>query len=421
MSVGSARYTFVPDFSMATTVTVTITTSEAYEVTDKENLDVEYRLSFITIPTISAISRSVAESEGGAVLSDSVPLREGHFVTLTSNLANADGSDLGYQWTVDEQQVRLIDRTELAGTVVGGSETVSLSFYLRDDFISAEETMETVNAMLTVRANDDLVVSESLSLEVAKHNNGAIDTIAMPTRVGLIYTAPTLSSEQLAEDPDGAGDPSDIRYLWQQQINGNWFDITGATARSYTISGQVANFYRVILSYVDRQGYQADITSAPLPASVELVSDVLSESQNLMITLVADGLEPGFSRRTTEYMVPGITTNVRVTVVSRDGGTISINEVPLPVGQSERIIPLNFGANEINILVQGVRDTTRSYTITRDFDLSLYRWSVAWQGAAQTLDFPGSNLEPDPLPRIPNNIDTITVTATVEAMIKGWY
>ena len=417
VSAGSARYTFTPDLS--TTVTVSITTSEAYEVTGKENLDVEYRLSFVAIPTISAISRSVAESEGGAVLSDSVPLREGHFVTLTSDLADADGDAFSYRWTVDRRQVRFIDLAELSGTVRDGSETVSLSFYLRDDFISAEESAGTVNARLTVRTDDDLVVSESLSLEVAKRNNGAIDTIDMPTLVGLTYTAPALSREQLAEDPDGAGDPDDIRYLWQQQIDGNWFDIAGATARSYTLSGQVADFYRVTLSYVDGQGYQADITSAPLEGSIELVSEVLTESQDLTITLVADGLMPGFNQRTTEYMVPGITTNVLVTVVSRVGGTISINEVPLPVGQNERIIPLNFGANEIDILLEGVRNTSQSYTITRDFDFSLYRWSVGWQGAdAQTLDFPGSNLEPDPLPRIPNNIDTITVTATVEAMMQ---
>ena len=118
---------------------VSITISEAYEVTSRENLDVEYRLHFATIPNLSAISSSVAESEGSVALSDSVPLREGHFVTLTSNLVNADGSDLGYQWTVDESQVRIINRTELNGTVVGDSETVSLSFYLRNDFISADD------------------------------------------------------------------------------------------------------------------------------------------------------------------------------------------------------------------------------------------------------------------------------------------
>ena len=101
VSAGSTRYTLTSDFS--TTTMVSITTSEAYEVTGRDNLDVEYRLHFATIPNVSAISSSVAESEGGVALSDTVPSKERHFVTLTSNLVNADGSDFGYQWIVDEQ------------------------------------------------------------------------------------------------------------------------------------------------------------------------------------------------------------------------------------------------------------------------------------------------------------------------------
>ena len=74
--------------------------------------------------------------------------------------------------------MKTINLTKLTGRVADGSEAVSLSFYLRDDFISVERSMATVNAMLTVRTDSDIVVSESLSLEVAKSNNGAIDTIA---------------------------------------------------------------------------------------------------------------------------------------------------------------------------------------------------------------------------------------------------
>ena len=107
----------------------------------------------------------------------------------------------------------------------------------------------------------------------------------------------------MAEDPDDAGDASNISYLWQRQIDGNWSDLADAMARSYTIDGQVGDFYRAVISYVDGQGYQNSIASAPLPASVELVSDVLSEFQGLTITLVAEGLMLGFRRGTTEYVV----------------------------------------------------------------------------------------------------------------------
>ena len=108
-----------------------------------------------------------------------------------------------------------------------------------------------------------------------------------------------------------------------------------------------------------------------------------------------------------------------MTVVARRGEAISINSIPLVVDDNDRAIPLSFGANKITILVGSMSDTPQTYTITQDLDLSLHRWSVGWQGAdAQTLDLAGSNLEPDSLPRILNNMDSVTVTATVEEMMR---
>ena len=417
-SSGSLIYTFVPDFSNPTIVR--ITTSEAYEVIGRENLDVEYRLTFITIPDVSEISRSVAEVEGGDALSEPVSIREGHFVTLSSELSNADGDDLSYQWTVDERQVRLVDRTATTGTVVGGSGTVSLSFYLRDDFISADQTAETVNAMLTVRTPQNLVESESLSLEVAKHNNGSISSISTPTLTERTYTAPTLSRAQLAEDPDGTGDTSDIRYQWQLQSNGVWTNIDGATAVSYTIGGAIGDFYRVIVSYIDGQGYRETLTSAPLAAPLEIAPAPETGGFTVLI-LAADGLSPDFSLAVENYQVPAETDRVTVTARTRSG-QIFINGMPLSDEQNTIDVALGYGDNEIIAVWQGTDSMiTQNYMIFRAYDVSLFSWGVAWrddEGMTRRRDFLGSNLQPNPPLQVPMSADTATVFAGVNELIN---
>ena len=130
------------------------------------------------------------------------------------------------------------------------------------------------------------------------------------------------------------------------------------------------------------------------------------------IELVANGLVPTFGQDTTEYTVPSSTTKVQVIVVAEGGETVSINDMPLAGGETQKTILLDFGNNEIIVVAKGENNSTQSYTIFREFDSPLYRWSVGWQGpSAQTLSFLGSNLETDPPVRIPNDIDSVLVTS----------
>ena len=422
MLVGSANYFFVADFSTATVVRILV--SEPYQIAGKENLDVEYRLTFTfsTFPEASAIAISAAEDEHTEPLSISVPIREGHFITLNSALSDIDGDDLSYEWVVDETQVRLLDRTVLNGSVAGGSGNATLSFYLREDFIPADQTAETVSASLTVRDDDGKTAARELSFVVDKHDNDVIDDISTPTQIGFTYIAPLLDSAKLMEDSDGTGNPNTIRYQWQRQSGGNWFDIVGANARSYTVDGKIAYYYRVIVSYRDGQGYRNSIVSAPLFTSVEIVREASSASEGDgfdILVLDADGLMPIFMPTLTRYRVPAETNSIKVTAVAR-GGERFINDIPLSEDQRSLTVDLDYGDNEIVAVWRGTNsNSTQNYTVFRAYDIGLHSWGVAWQdenGELQSEDFSGSNLEPNPSPRVPNSVP-ITVTARVNELV----
>ena len=421
MSVASANYSLVPDSSTITVVPILV--SEPYQITGKENLDVEYRLTFSTFPEASAIAYRIAEDEHSEALSTSVPIREGHFITLNSELSDIDGDDLSYEWMVDETRVRLIDQTALSGTVAGGLGNAALSFYLREDYISANQSAESVNVSLMVRDDDGRVAVRELSFVVTKHNNGVIDGISTPTRVGFTYTAPTLGRVKLSEDLDGGGNTNNIAYQWQQQSDGIWSNIVGANAESYDIGGVIADSYRVIVSYRDGQGYLNTVASAPLPASTELVREVVPDLERDgfdVLILDADNLMPSFSLDVSRYRVPTETSRVRVTAIA-GSGTIFINGTPLAENENTISVDLDYGDNEINVEWQGTNNiSTQSYTVFRAYDIGLHSWRVAWQdenGEAQSRDFLGNPMQPQPPLRVSHGA-SITVTVGVNEHVE---
>ena len=393
-----------------------IVISEPYEIGGKENLDVEYRISFNTVPEASAIAVRAAMDERGEPLSTSVPIREGHFITLSSELSDADGGNLRYRWTADETQVRLLDRTTLSGHVSGGSGRATLSFYLRDDFIAADQSAETVNVALAVDDGVGETVIQARSFSVAKYDNGTIDGITTPTQVGFTYTAPTLDRDKLAEDPDGAGDPRAVAYRWQQRAGGNWTDINNANGIGYTVVGEVADHYRVVVSYTDGQGYSRTIASPPQRASTGLVlreTPVADTEGFIFVELAADDLSPDFDFEVRNYRVPTEVEHLGVTAI---GGAISVNGVPL-AEQIATTLDLEYGDNEITIVSQGEDDTsTRTYTVFRGYDVAIRGWRVEWQGEDGTeIRDLGADLRMRP--DIPNAISTITVIASVNELV----
>ena len=286
----------------------------------------------------------------------------------------------------------------------------------------ADQTAETVSVSLTVRDDDGRTAARELSFVVDKHDNDVIDDISTPTQIGFTYIAPLLDSAKLMEDSDGTGNPNAIHYQWQRQSRGNWFDIVGANARSYTVDGKIAASYRVIVSYRDGQGYRNAVVSALLPASIELVRKASTASERegfTVLVLDADGLMPIFMSDLTRYRVPAETNSIKVTAVAR-GGERFINNMPLSEDQRSLTVDLDYGDNEIVAVWRGTNsNSTQNYTVFRAYDIGLHSWGVAWQdenGEGQSEDFSGSNLEPNPLPRIPNGVP-ITVTARVNELV----
>ena len=303
VSVALVEYSLPPDFSTATELILRVAEPAALA-----GEAIEYRLSFNRFPTVDSIERQVAVDEQSDPLAAEELIREGYFITLTGELSDADGDDFSYQWMVDETQLSVVDRSRLTGSVVGSAVSASLSFYLLEDFIASDQSEETVRVSLMLRAADEVaVVVREIAFVVRKRNNGTIGAIGTPTRVGLTYIAPAIDAAKLAEDPDGAGDIGSIRYQWQQQNQGIWSDIAGATARSYSISSVILEYYRVIVGYTDGQAYENEIASAAEPASLDLIINAIPaagrEGFDLLI-LDAIDLSPAFSRETTMYRVP---------------------------------------------------------------------------------------------------------------------
>ncbi len=109
---------------------------------------------------------------------------------------------------------------------------------------------------LEVKAGDS-VMKKDLPLIINKRNNGSVTKR---------FSAPVLrdteltASVELSSDPDSGGDPKTVAYQWQSLAPiaaAHWRNIRGATARYYAIPASVldATRYRVLISYVDGQGY----------------------------------------------------------------------------------------------------------------------------------------------------------------------
>ena len=104
-SVGSAEYFLSSNFSMATVVTVQVTQPDTLGSEEDE-----YTIRFNRFPIVSDIKRQVAENEQSEPFAASVGIREGHFITLSSEISDADSDDYSYQWEIaDETQVSVVD------------------------------------------------------------------------------------------------------------------------------------------------------------------------------------------------------------------------------------------------------------------------------------------------------------------------
>ena len=433
MSVGTIEYT--PSLDLLATPLVNMLVSEPYEIEGTENLQVEYRLTFGALNEISDILYIAAIDEEFIPLDASIPVREGHFILVTTRISNTTGDDLSYEWSIDEEQVSLLDGSMLSGDVIGSS--VGLRLRLNDAFIAADQSQATVNISLAVRDSLGVLTTRELSLPVMKHDNGMINEVSTPTQIGFTYIAPTITEMQLDEDIDNGGDVDSIGYRWQRQLAGVWSDIAGETERSFTVAGSIADFYRVIIGYTDGQGYRNEVPSAAARASAGLllraipdaavsnnvgrvrVDFIANNADDVDVLQQAEGdMEMGFDTRITNYTVP---TEIDKVTVRAFGSEITINGEPL--GQEiERDVALRFGDNVFTLQWQDEGEpVTYAVSILREYNTAIERWGISWFGQSE-VDFtdPDTKIEPDtvydfmqPEDFIPNDIETVIVSAQI--------
>ena len=131
-----------------------------------------------------------------------------------------------------------------------------LEFTVPPDAVAKDIDYSEAVLRLQIKAGDS-VLTKDVSLLIHKRNNGSIHQhIGAPILQHAMLTIPLLPYA----DVDGIDEPHTITYQWQSlapTANARWQNIPNATEPSYQIPPHVidATQYRVLLSYVDKQGY----------------------------------------------------------------------------------------------------------------------------------------------------------------------
>ena len=178
-------------------------------------------------------------------------VNEGERITLTAFPHNSENNILpSYSWT------QTSGKTLLTSPTSGSRVTLDVP----EDYVSASEN--TGNVVLILEASNDVgSTAQQVLITIAKRNNGGIAALGVPTLNERELTAPSID---LSGDPDGIG--SNIRYKWQsrQSAQTEWVNVPASrTNERYIIPADTAGIveYRVVVSYIDGQGYRERVAS----------------------------------------------------------------------------------------------------------------------------------------------------------------
>ena len=178
-------------------------------------------------------------------------VNEGERITLTaSSTSSASSVPLIYQWQQTSGETLLTNPTSGSSVILD----------VPEDYVAAGEN--TGNVVLILEASSDVGSStQQVSITIAKHDNGGIVALGVPTLNERELTAPSID---LSGDPDGVG--STIGYQWQsrQSTQTAWVNVPAAgTNERYTIPADITGIveYRVVVSYTDGQGYGEEVVS----------------------------------------------------------------------------------------------------------------------------------------------------------------
>ena len=266
LSANHAGYTIAIDTSEPTSTVIVVSASNSMGTEDPiaYKLTVNNRLPTIDINAPTSIS-------------------EGETLRLNASIADADGDELHYSLNlITDLLLDLEDITgsKITGNAVGAADLVD-ALSIPSDLFGERQSTDTMEIVLTV-GDGMSVIGKTVSIAIIKENNGVI-SVPIPTLQDDTYT---IGDIDLSSDADGTNPVPEIVYRWQKELFGNWLDIKGATHRSYTTEGIIGDRYRVLVDYIDKQGYRhRSIASPPASPPQQFVYDAVKSRSVVRATM----------------------------------------------------------------------------------------------------------------------------------------
>ena len=334
-----------------------IKVSEPYALNDKETIS--YRVRVVNrFPEVDIEYQTGIDAQSCLPSDDVFNIEEGSLVCLRANILDVDGDSVEYRWDLDEiNEGTNLDSSTINGTLANGEGVVSLVFRMPGDAVGANQSYGFLTVPLRISDAHGGSARDEIVLGVPKINNGAVAGLGAPELQGTSYVTSDTSSiiSMIQTDPDGAGDRDSIRYQWQREVKGRWVDIAGAHEHLYAWGGVIDGKYRVIVSYIDGQGFRDQIVSESVTASSEIYERTTFAGGSLVelriLYFPEANLSPRFSSLQTQYTAEVENDINQLTLSARasGGGIVHINGEPLdtirhPVG-------LALGMNQIIVSV----------------------------------------------------------------------
>ena len=172
---------------------------------------------------------------------------EGESILLDATQGPETASDLwNYRWTQTTGKALLLSAPE--------REDAILWLHIPEDYVSATADYAPLGLTLEIKDGKE-TITKDITLTIAKINNGNIP-LGPPVLNSREWTAPEID---LSKDPDGSGE--NFSYQWQSRTDeqdAQWVDINKATKKTYSLPflAEPYNEYRVLINYIDGQGYK---------------------------------------------------------------------------------------------------------------------------------------------------------------------
>ena len=186
--------------------------------------------------------------------------------TLHLNVANniADIVPLSYTWRQATRNPLLMDGLYAGITV----DQPNFRIKIPGDIVPLAQTAVELTLSVTMSDNFGNTNVASEKVGIVKQNNGTA-MLARPTFIGDTSILRSNDAVAIATDPDGeVASDADKGLVYQWQYNESdqadrWIDIHGANDAMFDIGTYdvIHARYRLQISYVDKQGYENDLTS----------------------------------------------------------------------------------------------------------------------------------------------------------------